>query len=238
MKSVIYTFFLIVVAQNFVLAQDEFRMGVFGGLNYSTHRDTNAILDNTDDSFTHFTGGFSVEYKINEKFSLKTGLGFEKKRIDYFAKTYYTYVLESGELILQDVDVTTKNEYKYLTIPLVVKYSFGAKKSFFANFGPYVSLLTNHDKRTTYHNLVTGNSNSRPESEFNFPFNFAFSSKEYGVSFGFGKSFAIKNKNKISIELRNNLGLNNRIANLSSRGLSGDIKTNTINLITEFSFGL
>ncbi|MBN8642182.1 MAG: PorT family protein [Flavobacteriales bacterium] len=237
MKRIIYTL-LLVVTQNFVQAQDDFRIGVFGGLNYSTHKDTNAILDNTDGSFAHSTGGFSVEYTINEKFSLKTGLGFEKKRIDYFSKTFYTYVLESGELIFEDVDVTTKNEYNYLTIPLVVKYNFGSKKSFFANLGPYVSLLTNHNRRTTYHNLVSGDTYSRPESQYNFPFNFAFSSKEYGVSFGFGKSFVIKNKNKISIELRDNLGLNNRIANMSSRGVSGDIKTNTINLITEFSFGL
>ncbi len=238
MKRILYTILTIVFCQNFVTAQSDFRIGIFGGATYSSHKGTNSILDNTDGSFVHATGGFSVEYVINEKFSIKTGLGFEKKRIDYFAQTTFGSFDQSGMFVSEPVEIETKNEYNYLTIPLLVKYNFGPKNSFFANLGPYTSIQTNHDKGTTFNYTNSGASSFMSESGYNFPLNHALSSKEYGISLGLGKSFVIKNKNKISIELRNNFGLTNRISNFNYRGMRGDIKTNTISLLTEFSFGL
>jgi Outer membrane protein beta-barrel domain len=238
MKKIIFAIFSLVFFQNFVSAQRDFRIGIFGGATYSSHKGTNSILDNTDGSFVHATGGFSVEYVINEKFSIKTGLGFEKKRIDYFAQTTFGYFDQSGMFVTEPVEIETKNEYNYLTIPLLVKYNFGPKKSFFANLGSYMSIQTNHEKGTTFNYTNSGNSSFMSESGYNFPLSHALSSKEYGVSLGLGKSFVINKKNKISFELRNNFGLTNRISNYNYRGISGDIKTNTINLLTEFSFGL
>lgn len=237
MKRIIYTLLLLVI-QNFVLAQDDFRIGIFGGLNYSNQKVSNPILQNSKDSFIHFLIGFSTELSINKRFSLKTGSALENRRFDFYAQSFEIQVTPSEELVSKRIEITNKNTCSYLTIPLLLKYNFGEKKSFFATIGPYVSILLdqNHRTKSTRTNIII--EPSVGEQQINYPLRVEVDGRETGISFGLGKSFTLANRSKLLLELRNNYGFSDKISfNAYGNGVS-DIKTNTINFITEFSFGL
>ena len=61
-------------------------------------------------------------------------------------------------------------------------------------------------------------------------------SVDFGLIFSVGKTFKLKNNSEINIEIRENLGL----ANISALPVVGDgsIKSNSINLICNYSFKL
>jgi hypothetical protein len=63
-----------------------------------------------------------------------------------------------------------------------------------------------------------------------------FKSLDFGLTFGFGKTFKLKNNNEISVEIRENLGL----SDISAVPVvaNGSIKTNSLNLICNYSFNL
>lgn len=238
MKKIIFAILSLVFCQNFVTAQSDFRIGIFGGLNYSSQKASSPILENSDGSFVHFLYGFSGEYAINEKFSLKTGLGVEKRRFDFFAQSYTIEVTPSQEFIWKKIEVANKNEYKFLTIPLVVKYNFGKENSFFVTCGAYMSLVLNQDHSTKFTPTNVVLEPLQPGERIDYLLRTELNDNEYGISLGFGKSFNITKKSKISFELRNNYGFENQVSyNVYNDGKS-DFKTNTINLMTEFSFGL
>ena len=63
-----------------------------------------------------------------------------------------------------------------------------------------------------------------------------FKKVDFGWSLGIGKKFKINEKNKLSVELRDNLGLQN-ISDVPVQG-NGTVKTNSFNLILGYEFNL
>lgn len=238
MRNVIYLFLVILSFQNVVFAQKDFRVGLFGGLNYSNQKMSNPILQNSKDSFVQFLVGFSAEVPINKRFSLKTGSALENRRFDFYAESFQTEVTSSGELVSKKVEVTNKNTYSYLTIPLLLKYNFGGNKSFFATIGPYASILLNQNHSTKFTPTSEIIEPSIGEQQINYMLRVEVDGKETGITFGLGKSFTLKNRSKLSLELRNNYGFSDTVSFNAYGDQFSDLKTNTINLITEFSFGL
>ncbi|RVT77325.1 PorT family protein [Flavobacterium sufflavum] len=237
MKKVLLTVFLISLFNTTGFTQSNYSVGLNLGLNYTSFRGSD-VLDNTNSGFGHLEGLF-VEYRIDKRFAINTGLNLDSKSIKYETNYTYTYFdQQKFEVVNERWDVKTTNRYKYLTIPLLLKYSFGKSKCFFVNGGGFISFWQNHTKKSRAINdkgVVIDNYSS--SSGNNFPLADDVSS-DYGLSFGLGKLFKLDNRNTISVELRDNLGLCNTIEGTFVQGVSGVIKTNSLSLIASWSFCL
>lgn len=158
---------------------------------------------------------------------------------DYHSEFNRTYFNENFEFVSDDYSLSTKSKFQYFTLPILLRFSFLKNNSVFINGGFFISTTGNIEKTTKTKNLTQGYSfESSAKEDENFPFANDIDGFDYGVSFGLGKSFDINKKSKISLELRNNLGLVNAIANINKYGKTGTIKTNTINLILNWNFNL
>lgn len=237
MKKGLLTIFLFSLFNVAGFTQNNYSIGVNIGPNYASFRGSD-VLDNTDSAFGYLAGLF-VEYRINENFAIKSGLNLEQKSIKYETDYTVDYFDEQTGYVNEGINVKTSNKYKYLTIPLLLKYSFGKSKSFFVNGGCFISFLQKHIKKTRAVNdrgqVFRDYYSSNPNDNFPLADNVE---GDYGVSVGFGKCFKINDKNIISIELRDNLGLHNALDGTFIYGKSGVIKTNSLSLITSWSFNL
>jgi hypothetical protein len=73
----------------------------------------------------------------------------------------------------------------------------------------------------------------------NFPMASRIDNQDYGLTFAIGKEFKIKDKNYFIVELRDNLGFHNSVSRIGADGYSNqEIKTNTLALLIQWSFGL
>lgn len=239
MKKKIFTFLLIALVNTFGFGQSNYNLGLSLGPNYTSFRGSDSLLEKTNSDFG-FSGGVFLEYKINKRFAVSSGLNFESKSIIYKANFSDFYLNEQTyEYVNENWNIKTTNKYKYFTVPLLFKYSFGNTKTFFVKGGGFISFLQNHKKKTRAVNdrgQVFENYSSN-SSDNNFPLADKVEG-DYGISFGFGKKFQLDKHNAISVELRDNLGLHNVLDGIMSYGQSGVIKTNTLNLIASWSFNL
>lgn len=230
---------LLLLSNYFGLAQSKLRFGFNLGVNYVDYRGTD-VLDNTK-PIMGYNGGIIAEYKLNERFSIKSGLSFQNKELDYnqrYTNSGY-YFDEFGQFIVFDnsFDIKTTNRYKFLSLPLLLNYNFTKNKSFFINSGFFITNLVGYKsqtKRIDKSNNVTDISNDG--SRYNFLFADSFYGFDYGISFGIGKKINLKDKSQISIEFRDDFGGKNIIGGYTYNGVSGSIRPNAFYLITSWSF--
>ena len=106
----------------------------------------------------------------------------------------------------------------------MAKYEFGNSKKFFVNGGPFLGFLLSAENKADIPSVgqITDNGNSK--------------NIDVGLSFGIGTKIYINDKSDLNIELRENLGLLN-IDN-GDYGNENIIKTNYLNLILNWSFGI
>ena len=237
MKKVLLAVFSVLFFQNVGYSQSRYSLGLVLGPNYTSLRGSD-FLENTTPGFG-FLAGLSIEHKINKTLSISTGVNFEQKVIKDERDYPITYIDESIGIIRHEtINAKTNNKFQYFSFPLLLKCSVGKSKSFYLSGGPYISFLQKHKKESKFVNkdgsgIIMYGSNYK----YNFPLADEVSG-EYGVSVGIGKTFEIDLKNKISIEIRDNIGLKNAIEDTMIYGESGVIKTNTLNLIANWSFNL
>ncbi|HEX8017990.1 MAG TPA: porin family protein [Flavobacterium sp.] len=206
------------------------KYGIQAGLNYSDFRGYD-IPDGLDFFYSDspafaFLGGINFEYQIKERLSLKLEINYERKS----QKLHTKYQIINETPIIDDeigeFEVKAKRNYDYLVLPLMVKYNFGNKNSFYVNGGPFIGyLLKSNLEDKEYEN---GSLASRTEETTNNN-----NRTDLGLSIGLGKSIKINEKNSIFIEIRENLGLSNT-SKYKVWG-NGEIKTNSFNLIVGYS---
>ena len=235
MKKILFTIFFVAFFNNLNFAQSKFSLGIIGGPNYTSFRGSDFVQE-TKPGYG-FQVGVSLEYKINKSLTLSTGFNLEQKIVHYNTDFTVDYLNEFGFIERDIINAETNNKYKYFSVPFFLKYSFGQNKSYFVNGGVFISFLQNYKKESSFVNKSGGDIVYSSDSIYNFPLA-EYVSGDYGVSFGFGKSFELNEKNKISIEIRDNLGLQNTVDGISNYGVSGVIKTNCLNLIAGWSFDL
>lgn len=201
------------------------KFGVQAGLNYSTFYGYN-LPSGISSVFSEkptfaYLGGLNFEYQIKEKLSLKLELNYERK--GQKADTYIEITDTDG--FTKDYNFTLKKNYDYLILPIMIKYSFSDKNSYYFNGGPFVGYLI---KSNLTNDLVDieGLEND-PETTTNLN-----KRTDFGLSLGFGKTFEF-NKNSIFIEIRENLGLTN--TSKTKVWGDGEAKTNSLNLIIGYS---
>ena len=100
-----------------------------------------------------------------------------------------------------------------------------------------MAFMLGDDSKTRFSDKSAADYDPDP-SAYNFTLANRFHNFDYGVSFGFGKSFRLDDKNSLSIELKDNMGLANRVRNVKVNGTRGDIRTDAVSLILGWSFGL
>lgn len=203
------------------------KFGFQAGLNYSNYRGYTvpaaySQFYNESPAFAYL-GGINFEYQMKEKLSLKIELNYERKSQK---AANNIYIRQNFDDPMQEYNFTSKRHYDYLIVPILLKYNFKNKDSFYVNGGPFIGFLL--QSKFTNDLNVTGFGSSDVVTTKNNK------KTDLGLSFGVGKNFDLKNNKKFYIEIRENLGLNNTSKIDVWNG--GTVKTNAINLLFGLSF--
>jgi hypothetical protein len=227
MKKVLLSIsFLLITTLNYS-QNSKIKFGVQGGLNYSNFWgyeipiDFNAVYSESP-AFAYL-GGLNLEYQIQDRLSLKLELNYERKsqKGDNFIE-----VRQNFESLPQAYNFTTKKNYDYLVLPILLKYNFSDQNSFYVNGGPFIGYLLKSNLTNDLQNIDGLNNDPVETKNLN-------KKTDFGLSIGVGKTFEINERNAIFIEIRENLGL----TNTSKEQVWGDgqVKTNSLNLIVGYS---
>jgi Outer membrane protein beta-barrel domain len=139
-----------------------------------------------------FTAGFSYQFNSKNTINIRTGVVFERKK-------------NTGYIVLDDnmgtfMEVFYKDYYNYLTVPIALRKHFGRKKVFFINAGAFFGYLLKQNE------IITGTPPLQPSNTNNTN---RFKHVDFGVSGGLGLLLALNSTTELSVEIRNNLGLQN-----------------------------
>ena len=203
------------------------KFGFQAGLNYSNYRGYTvptaySQFYNESPAFAYL-GGINFEYQMKEKLSLKIELNYERKSQK---AANNIYIRQNFDDPVQEYNFTSKRHYDYLIVPILLKYSFTNKDSFYINGGPFIGFLL-QSKYTNDLNVSGFGSSDVIITKNN-------KKTDFGLSFGLSKNFDLKNNKTFYIEIRENLGLNNTSKIDVWNG--GTVKTNAINLLFGLSF--
>jgi hypothetical protein len=224
MKKLLLSISFLLIATLSYSQNSKIKFGIEAGLNYSDFRGYEipvTPLYSESPAFAYL-GGINVEYLIKEKLSLKLDLNYERKS----QKADNTLEIFDNNGSSKVYNFTSKKNYDYLVLPIMIKYSFTNRNSFFINGGPYIGYLLKSNITNDLGNI---------DGVINEPFETTkYNNRtDFGLSIGLGKNFELKENNSIFIEIRENLGLTNTSKNTVMG--NGTVKTNSLNLIIGYS---
>jgi len=228
MKKLLLSISLLLISYLNYSQNSNIKFGIHAGLNYSTFYgyDIPAVFDPvySESPAFAFLGGINIEYQIKEKLSLKLELNYERK-----SQKGNNNNIAIGDIddLTQRYNFTSKKNNDYLVLPIMVKYNFGNKDSFYANGGPFIGYLLKSNITNDLGDIEGINNGTVVTTDLN-------NKTDFGLAIGLGKILEINEKNSISIEIRENLGLIN-----TTKGKvwgNGEAKTNSLNLIIGYLF--
>ena len=124
-------------------AQNELRIGVNAGMNYPDIRGHELARYNNFN--VGYLVGVSFDYFLKDNLSLKSNINYERK-IKEIKLTHYNYDAEKiGSSRYREI-------FNYINLPVLLKYEFSNSK-FFANGGPFLNYLLNHEIEYRYPTL-------------------------------------------------------------------------------------
>lgn len=227
MRRIYTLIFLVFGVSNGLIAQDlhnnkihKFKAGINAGPNFSSLRG-DEFAEKYDSNFNFFVG-ISLEYKINETFSILTNVNYEEKS---FKSEYITTIGFFTNFETAEIEDTTK--FRYLNIPVLLRVYFGFENEFFVNAGIFYNSLLD------VNNKMINKGNGEDISVIDF--NDLFEDDDLGISFGIGMNFELNDKQTLSIELRDDFGISDT-AKFDYSSIS-ETNTNTIKLIANWSLG-
>ncbi len=193
MKSILITLSFISIGITSIQAQsNRYDWGIEGGPNLSTVRTVNnPYLDAKPRVLG--SGGFIFQYNTKKILSFKTGFSYQRKG---FQSQDFLYVDNNGNYIGEGKDLFSLD---YITLPILVKASFGKKVQFFVNAGPYAGFLLAKNARTVLDNKETFEDKSMA----------GLNRWDFGVTGGIGIAVPIKEFWMVHAEIRNYSGLQN-----------------------------
>jgi len=201
---------IVALSMNLSFSQHEKNnIGINIGPNYTSFKD-GYISDNSKGSIGYFLG-LSYEYFYNDNLSFITNLNLEVKSLTYKANYFEDFEEEFRER-------NFKNQYLYLTFPLMLKYEFPNSNSLYVTGGASVNILTagitKLDGEIIYDSVGS-------------------TQIDVGIPVGIGKIFKLNEKNEIKLELR----YDHQIANLKKEEfIINPLKANTFGLIINWNF--
>jgi hypothetical protein len=167
--------------------------GVEGGIGISSLNYDNKNLNDIYDSRTGLAGGIALQYNFPKVLSLRSGAMLETKG----DVTNMTYIDVQGN-VLETLEF--KRRLGYLTVPLMLRASFGNKINLFVQGGPYWAALLS----------ATLDIDPLPTTfDIDTDIKYQFEASEFGVSGGIGVSSVFNEMIVLSIEVRNNMGITN-----------------------------
>ncbi|WP_418263349.1 porin family protein [Flavobacterium faecale] len=218
-KLILSITFLLISTLNYS-QNSKIKFGIQGGLNYSNFRGYDipgTPLYSESPAFAYL-GGINIEYIIKSKLSLKLDLNYERKS----QKADNTLEIFDNNGSSKVYNFTSKKNYDYLVFPIMIKYNFTNRNSFFINGGPYIGYLLKSNITYDLGNIDFLNNEPFETTKYNHK-------TDFGLSIGLGKIIELNKKNSIFIEVRENLGLTNTSKNKVWG--NGEVKTNSLNLI-------
>ena len=109
-------------------------IGVEGGLSNASLRG-NDYINKYHSSRIGYSGGLFVQYNLKKTISFRSGCFYEQKGSSFeFQVTDYS-AQQTGE-------IHGKESFDYLTIPLLIRATFGKKLQYFFNAGSYYNLIS------------------------------------------------------------------------------------------------
>lgn len=179
----------------------------------------NDAIDNYHKATIGFSAGLLLQYNFKKIISLRTNIAYERKGSIVKSEATNIYGNSLGEM-------TTNINFDYLTLPILVRATFGESVQYFVNAGPYFGYLTKQTfERKDDTNISTTTDNTFNDKRF-----------DVGISTGLGLAIPIKTKYSVSFEIRNNLGLYN-VSEVPVVN-NGSIKTNSTNFLLGFAYKL
>lgn len=175
----------------------------------------NEILRSYTKPILRYAFGGSLDYHFTDKLAFAANIIYERK-----GNSYLTQMTDAmGNPIYL---ATTYAYYDYLSIPVLLKPSFGNKLKFFLTLGPNFNFLLNTSTE------ISSSSQQNMNPYFNL--------FDLGLTTGIGITAPLSDKFNFSVELRNNLGLLN-ISKVPVYG-NGTIQINSTNLLIGVSYKL
>ena len=180
----------------------------------------NKVLKEFNHPTLGFYGGVTAQIPLSARWSIVTGGGFEHKgSVAKFEVTDFNAAVIGKASVYNNLD--------YLTIPVLIRASFGNKIKYYFNAGCYYGGLWAANSTTDDPN----NLRSHTKKEDNISI---IQSSDFGLSIGGGVRVQLTPKWTIPIEIRSNHG----VINTSKVPIvnNGSIKTNATNLIVGLSY--
>jgi len=195
MKHVFLTAALLAAAILSSAQQNRITFGVEGGIGVANLSSDNAYYEDIYESRTGYAAGIAFQYNFPKVISLRTGIMYELKG----ASSDITFTDNNGNVTGV---VKTFDDLDYLTIPLLLRATFGDKINFFVNAGPYYALLL---KRTWVFEdkIILPNGDVMEDIDLTDD----TEKSDFGISGGLGASAVFNERIVISLEARNNLGM-------------------------------
>jgi len=200
--------FLISISTSVFSQKSPYVVGVESGMGISSIRPS--LSDNS--VRVVLIEGITGQYIFSDLLSIKTGLGYELKGA-------------KGVIPLEENPMGEGKYYMnfhFLTIPVLAKFNFSKKLNFFkndikyfANGGTYLGFLLKENtkiKATEYSAEVKTNNTDD------------FKRVEFGLTLGGGIAYSLYKDMDLTLELRDNFGLNNLYKGDNASGSS--VKTN------------
>lgn len=216
MKKIVFTIIGVTFFVGNSLGQNKLKVGFNGGLTYSSFRGNPQI--ETLEAGVDFLVGVSFEYQLKERLSLVANLNYDRKTA---TDNPYIEIFPSPDDPSINGRIKIKFKNQFISLPILLKYRFGPNTSWYINGGPFMSYMLKSELWNDYDEINSDQTDN-------------YKTLDFGLVFGFGKTFKLKNSNEISIEIRENLGL----SDISAVPVvdNGSIKTNSLNLICNYSF--
>jgi hypothetical protein len=199
-------------------AQKDIKAGIIAGATYSK---LNVDLPGIDWKYApNFMIGMTAEKPVTNNLSVFANLNYER-RTSTIDAPFSVYDSNTGEVAIYPDNKITAT-ISYLSIPVSVRYYFGAQKRFCANLGLYADIYLS-DKAKSEHSLSGGGGTSTSFSNY--------STVTLGLNPGVGYSIPLKNNTDILIDLRYNAGITKAVKN-------SDTTVNSLILAANYRFNL
>lgn len=209
MISLIFSFICLIGV--FCKAQEQgFYIGAEGGAGASLLRGS-AV--GSQSPLLGYSGGLFFQYGFKKTFSIRTG--------GYFDLKGNAYKFDMPQPSGTTTKARIRNEFNYVSVPLLFRFSFGKKLKVFVDAGPYGAYLL---KQTIVFPDVKG----VPVPGGKFDNTSSYKRTEFGVAEGVGISYAF-DRMLLTIEMRNNLGLTD--INNGAAAKNTTIQTNATNIL-------
>jgi hypothetical protein len=198
---------------------------IFGGVSSLSIRGSDEVGEGRQSMF-RLNGGINFKYNFNDQIGLLSGLDYSLKGGRQIIDVIYYDEMSNTEKTGQNEYI---NEYRYLILPLFIRYKFLKKRLLFVEVGGYYGFLRRAN--TTLTLLYSGYTHTSNDTE-------SYERSDFGILGGLGLNLPIRNKLSVLLKITTNMGLAD-ISNLDPQMFTHDvIKTNSSSFLAGINLKL